>query len=42
MNTVFGLEGKVAIITGAGNGLGKALATRLSDEGCKLVIADID
>lgn len=35
-------EDKVAIITGAGRGLGKYLAQRLSDEGCHLVICDID
>jgi 3-oxoacyl-[acyl-carrier protein] reductase len=32
------LEGKVAIITGAGKGLGKAFATRFAEEGAKLVL----
>ncbi|MHB9133184.1 MAG: sorbitol-6-phosphate dehydrogenase [Armatimonadota bacterium] len=36
------LNGKVAIITGAGQGLGEAIARRLSDEGCKVVVADLN
>jgi hypothetical protein len=36
------LDGKVAIVTGAARGMGKAIATRLSGAGAKLVIADID
>jgi NAD(P)-dependent dehydrogenase (short-subunit alcohol dehydrogenase family) len=35
------LKGKVAIITGAGSGIGKALATRLAQDGASVVIADI-
>lgn len=34
------LEGKVAIITGAGSGIGRATACRFAAEGAKLVIAD--
>jgi NAD(P)-dependent dehydrogenase (short-subunit alcohol dehydrogenase family) len=34
------LEGKVAIITGAGSGIGRASALRFSAEGAKLVIGD--
>ncbi len=36
------LEGKVAIVTGAGRGLGWAIAKRLADDGARLVIAEIN
>ena len=36
------LEGKVAIITGAAQGLGEALAIRLGQEGAKVVVADMN
>ena len=36
------LSNKVAIITGAASGLGKSDAIRLSDEGAKLVLTDIN
>lgn len=36
------LDGKVAVITGAAQGLGEALARRLDREGCKIVVADIN
>jgi 3-oxoacyl-[acyl-carrier protein] reductase len=35
-------EGKVAIITGAGRGIGKAIAERLASEGADVVICDVD
>lgn len=35
------LEGKVAIITGAGSGMGKAMAELFSAQGARLVLADI-
>lgn len=36
------LKGKVAIVTGAARGLGKAIATALTDEGVTVVVNDID
>ena len=33
---------RVAIVTGGANGIGKACARRLSEDGCHVVIADID
>ena len=35
------LAGKVAIVTGAAQGIGRAIATRLADEGAAVAIADI-
>lgn len=35
------LEGKIAVITGAGSGMGKAMAEIFSAEGARLVLADI-
>jgi len=36
------LDGQVAIVTGAAQGLGEALARRLDKEGCKVVVADLN
>ncbi|WP_371782213.1 SDR family oxidoreductase [Streptosporangium subroseum] len=36
------LEGKVALITGGGNGIGAGVARRLSAGGARIVLADID
>ncbi len=36
------LEGKIAIVTGSGDGIGEAIAERFAEEGARLVLADID
>ena len=36
-----GLNGKTAVVTGAGSGIGRASALRFADEGSNIVVADI-
>jgi len=36
-----GLEGKIAVVTGGGQGIGRALSLRLAAEGCKVAIFDL-
>ena len=35
-------SGKIAVITGAGSGIGRALALQLNREGCELYFSDIN
>ena len=37
-----GIEGKVALVTGAASGIGRAAAVRFADQGARVVVADID
>lgn len=36
------VQGKIAVLTGAGSGIGRALALQLNREGCELYISDIN
>ena len=37
-----GLQGKTAIVTGAGRGIGRRIAITLAEEGARVVVSDID
>jgi 2-keto-3-deoxy-L-fuconate dehydrogenase len=38
----FGLKGRVAVVTGGASGIGKAIATRLADNGAQVWVLDVD
>ena len=38
----FGFEGSVAVVTGAASGIGRASALRFAQEGCDVIVSDID
>lgn len=38
----FGLEGKTALVLGAGGGIGQAISTALAREGMRIVVADVN
>ena len=40
--SIYGLKDKVAVVTGAGSGIGRALAQLLATKGCRLALADIN
>ena len=42
MDDYFGLDGKVAVITGAASGMGRAIARALAGRGVRLVLSDFD
>jgi NAD(P)-dependent dehydrogenase (short-subunit alcohol dehydrogenase family) len=39
---MYSLEDKVAVITGAGSGIGRALAVELAAKGCRLALSDVN
>ena len=41
ISELFGFEGKIALVTGSAQGLGKEIALSLAQNGCSLVLADI-
>ena len=41
-DNLFRLDGKVAVVTGAGGGIGEAYAKALAAAGARVVIAEID
>ena len=42
ISELISLQGKTAVLTGAANGIGRAIARRLAEAGASLILADID
>ncbi len=42
LNNMFGLDGKAALVTGAGSGLGEGIAKGLAQSGARVALVDID